>query len=135
MKTKSLNVSNIREVEVLDKASGNNLSIVLEDIDYVWGIFDCNKLVGYCSIGYADNCGKVIDLYKGDNNDALLISDVFILKSYRNNGYGRELLKNVIKKNRDNKQLIFVMLLDKSLSHFYKQIGFVNIDDYTMVYK
>lgn len=135
MKIKSLNISNIREVEVLDKESGNNLSIALEDVDYVWGIFDCNKLIGYCSVGYADNCGKVIDSYKSDNNDALLISDVFILEHYRNKGYGTELLKDVIKKNRDDKQLIFVMLLDKSLSHFYKQIGFVNIDDYTMVYK
>lgn len=124
-----------RVVSILDMASGNCVSQWIEDNeDYAWGVFADDKLVGYCTIGYADECGGEIKAYPGHTSDSLLLSDVFVAPAYRGQGCGAFLVNEAVKRRTENdKQLVFLVVLDDRLSCFYKEIGFSAIGNGAMV--
>lgn len=131
---RSLTESDISQVIVLDKLSGNQLKYFLDVAGYCWGLFLNQELAGYCSIGYADDVDSEIEDYEGYSCDSLLLSDVFIKEEYRHQGYALLLVDKAIKEcMKEVSELIFLTLLDSKLSHLYEKIGFQCIDDYTMV--
>ena len=123
-------------VETMDNMSGFYVSQWLDgNEDYAWGIFDTNKLVGYCSIGDADDCCELIESHPAyDINSSLLLSDVFILPEYRKNGYGSKLINHVIaRRTETEKASIFLTAMRTELLSFYKKLGFLEVDDLVMV--
>lgn len=131
----------IEEVCELDEASGNHVAQWLEDLDddeeeqdYAWGLFYDDKLVGYCSIGYADDCCDAISQYPGWNYNSLLLSDVFILPKYRRNGLGLHIVNEAVGQRTENeKELAFLVAMYDSLRYFYEQAGFAWITNGIMV--
>lgn len=123
------------EVEAMDDMSGNYVSQWLEDNeDYAWGLFAEEKLVGYCSIGYADDCGEQIEGYPGYTSDSLLLSDVFVLPEYRGQGFGSFMVNEAVKlRTEEDKQFVFLTVMYDRLSHFYEKIGFSFIGEGSMV--
>lgn len=131
-----LSYEDIEDVCELDEASGNHVAQWLEDEeqDYAWGLFYDDKLVGYCSIGYADDCGDVISQYPGWNYNSLLLSDVFILPKYRRNGLGLHMVNEAVKqRTEDERELVFLVAMYDSLRYFYEQARFVWITNGIMV--
>ena len=61
---KPLNIKDINEIRKMDNMSGFNVAQWVEEMDenndYSWGIYDDNILMGYCTIGYADDVYHVI---------------------------------------------------------------------------
>jgi predicted GNAT family N-acyltransferase len=54
------------------------------------------------------------------------LARVTVIKKYRNRGYGKELVKQVINevKNSQKAKIIRLHISDKALLNFYKQFGF-----------
>jgi GNAT superfamily N-acetyltransferase len=113
------------EVEVLDEFSGNELSDGLGSEGYVWGVFYDNKLVGYCSIGGAED----YDEFDGWDYDDLVLCDVFILEEFRGMGLASELIETVISENTAHGEKIFLTILDDHLAEFYEKFGFEVINE------
>lgn len=88
--------------------------------NYAYGIFLNEKLIGYCTIGGADE----IDTAQDDDE---LLGDVMILDEYQGNGYGTRMVEYVLRKHSDN--TIYADLMNDELIHFYKRIGFRNAYD------
>lgn len=91
-----------------------------------YGIKLDDKLIGYCTIGYAYGviCVNV------DNVDSRLLSDVFVLPEYRHNGYGSKMINEVIKLESDC--IIHDMYLTyiyDSLQVFYENFGFSHVEN------
>lgn len=126
-----LTVHDLKQVEVMDEMSGNGVSQWVCDLaegelnDYSWGMFFGDEMIGYCTIGGADDVCDEIEEYPGYNYNSLLLSDVYIKPEYRGNGYGLKMVDEAIKKRTENeKELVFITLLHDGLSRFYEKIGF-----------
>lgn len=126
-----LTVHDLNQVEVMDEMSGNDVSQWVTDLevgeqnDYSWGMFLGNEMIGYCTIGGADDVCDEIKKYPGYNNNSLLLSDVYIKPEFRGNGYGSLMVDEVIKKRTEiEKELVFITLLHDGLSHFYEKLDF-----------
>lgn len=130
-----LNENDTDSVRLLDECSGNYVQQWVEDnTDYAWGAFLGNTLIGYATIGYADDCRGVIESYPGRTCDSLLLSDVYIKPEYRGRGYAKELISEVIAQRIDAAdELVFLMLQHESLAMFYEKFGFREIGDSCMV--
>lgn len=126
----------------MDDKSGNYMQQWFEepgDEGYGFGMFDGDKLIGYCSIGGADDFDYVAKhpLY---NYNSLLLSDVYILPEYRKGQNGIRLVEEAIKLKREYEpeaKSIYLSLLNDDLSNFYSKLGFEWVDDtqsYAMVY-
>lgn len=129
----ALDELNVEEVKHIDKYSGFNVHTMLDSDAYAWGIFSNNKLIGYCTLGYAD----VLNNAEFEVNvDDLLLSDVFIIKEYRDKGLAT-LLINYVLTNAASNVFVYATILDIKLKHYYKRFGFetVNNDDYLLVRK
>lgn len=125
-----------RSVEKLDEASGNKVADMLDSEGYAWGLFKDKNLIGYCTIGGADELvNNEKAQYIGCSQDSLLLSDVFVMPQHRGQGCALFLVNEAIKlRTKDDPQLVFLDLLDDDLSHLYEKIGFSLIDDsYFMV--
>ena len=126
-----LTFADYESAKELDVLSENNVSQVVKDLegceenDYSWGIFLGETLIGYCTLGYADAMEDVLMLHPMYSDDALLLSDVFIKKEYRKNGYALLLVKTVIERRQEEEnEPVFLALLDDALSYFYEKLGF-----------
>lgn len=130
---RKLNEDDAKQTEFLDELSGNNVCEWLECEDSGYGIFDNNKLIGYCTLNYADDCGDVIENHPDWTNDSRLLSNVYVLKEYRNQGIGKLLINTVLQKADNN--AIFLTVLYPELCEYYKKFGFTEIDEekYAMV--
>lgn len=135
LKVRTLNENDMISVIQLDDLSGNYLEQWIEDNeDYSWGLFLDNVLIGYCSTGYADDCGRIIETYNGYTHDALLLGDVFIIPEFRHKGYATYFIEEVLKlRNPNDKELVFLMYMYDSLKKFYEKMGFQHIEDNVMV--
>jgi predicted GNAT family N-acyltransferase len=54
------------------------------------------------------------------------LARVTVIKEYRNQGYGRELMKRVINEVRNSRkaEIIRLSISDKAMLNFYQQFGF-----------
>lgn len=121
-----------KQVEYLDIASGNYVGQWLEDEGYSWGIFENDILVGYCTMGAADDCCRAITDYPGWTFDSLLLGDVYVNPLCRHHGYATRMIEEVIKQKSGN-ELVFLTLMHDGLIEFYKKFGFVLIAEGVMV--
>jgi len=120
-------------VKDIDNISGSNVLNFLDCDEYSWGIFKDKKLIGYCTLGYAD-IFEEIKTYQGYKDDSILLSDVFVLPHFRGQGVATNLINNAIKKHSETQNnLIFLTLLESGLQYFYRKLNFKCINDYVMV--
>ena len=110
---------NKAEIKHLDKYSYrfvyDNFGI---DSECVYGLWLENRIIGYCTLGYADGV-----IYNAGSDD-LLLSDVYILSKYRRKGYGLYFLKNVLSTVNVP---IYAEIMKDSLFNFYSKLGFCKI--------
>ena len=74
------------QVKMLDKYSDNYVYIMLEDMDkeacesmeYAYGIFNNDTLIGYCTLG--SGIGVLDDIRQA--SETVVLSDVYILDGY-----------------------------------------------------
>lgn len=143
VKVRPLKKADFSQVVKMDKVSGNALEQWVSDIDangyndYSFGIFTGNKLIGYCSIGYADDCCETIESnpeHKA-HDDTYLLSDVFIASEYRGRGYGHKLVKETIESRFQMEEPlpVFLEVMQENLKHFYGKLGFKDIGNLCMV--
>lgn len=126
---RSLTEEDRNAVDDLDELSGNYVAQWLEgNTDYAWGLFADSKLIGYCSIGEAEDVSAVISSYPGYTCDSLILSDVFVLPEYRKQGLGLYMVEQVIKERNKENNLIFLKPFCDSLGYFYDKLGFRYID-------
>ncbi len=116
---------NKAEMKYLDKFSYrfvyDNFGV---DSECVWGLWLNNKIIGYCTLGYAEGV-----IYSA-NSDDLLLSDVYILSKYRRKGYGLYFLQRVL---RNINNLVFAEIMDSRLLYFYSKLGFQEISNGLLV--
>lgn len=126
---RSLTEEDRNAVDNLDELSGNYVAQWLEgNTDYAWGLFADSKLIGYCSIGEAEDVSAVISSYPGYTCDSLILSDVFVLPEYRKQGLGLYMVGQVINERNKENNLIFLKPFCDSLGYFYDKLGFRYID-------
>ena len=122
---RSLNREDYDQVKEIDQLSFRDVSSTIDSPEYAWGIFDEDKLAGYCTIGGAEEI---------DEDDSWLLSDVFIKPEYRNQGYAKQLINEVLDNvSQINKESVFITILDDRLREFYEDIGFEYLEDGLMV--
>lgn len=126
--------SDVDAVNAMDDLSSFYVAQWL-DSDMAWGIFDNQKLMGYCTLGCADCCD---DLYGEDDdfaNDAYVLSDVYVQHEYRHHGYGKELIQNAIKETqqRDNsRECVYLSPINDYVAKWYEALGFQRIEEGAM---
>ncbi len=123
------------EIKAIDELSGNNVASMLDCQDYVWGLLKDQKVIGYCTVGGADELvdEEVVE-YPGYSSGSLLLSDVFVVPEYRGQGGATFLVNEVVKAvTKQEKELVFLTLLDDNLSHLYEKCGFEVIGRGVMV--
>ena len=138
--------TDIQSVHELDKISDWTLEQYVRDIDdyndYSWGIFINDKLIGYCTIGYADDVPPSIENHPAhqSHDDTYMLGDVFIDPAYRNKGYGQKLVKETIEGRfkLEAKLPVFLEVMYDNLKYFYDKLGFKEIEyeneNYCMVF-
>ena len=130
---KSLRKINMAEVIRLDQLSGFSVWQWVSSTDAYndesWGIYLANQLIGYCTIGYADDQCPVITDHELWSEDSYQLSDVFIAPAYRNNGYGSKLVRDAIKGRylSEGVRPVFLQPITKQVMQFYQTIGFLSI--------
>lgn len=143
---RSLMAKDEPQVALLDNESGNYVSqwvteeeIGDEESDYAFGLFDGDTLIGYCTIGGADDVPDIIENHPAKTPYSLLLSDLYIKPDYRHKRLGVTLCLNAIATAFENEPAadsLFITLLYDRLASFYEIIGFVWADDtkeYAMV--
>lgn len=132
-----LSIYQLSEVKTMDQMSGFRMEQWLDDnVDFAWGLFHNDKLIGYCSIGIADDTEPLIEGHEAYKEDSsLYLCDVFILPEYRNQGYGSQMIKESIEtrwKMDGEKNTVYLHAMgitgdlpyDEKLKSFYEKIGF-----------
>lgn len=119
----------------MDEESGNALTQWIEDLeeedesDYGFGAFLNEELIGYCSIGYADDVGASIDNHPLHTSDSLYLSDVYVKPPYRKNGYALQMIETSLALANPQNEAVFLTVLYDNLEHLYNKLGFEFIDD------
>lgn len=121
-------------VQALDELSNDYVEQWLEDNeDYAWGAFLDGKLIGYCTTGYADNCGDAIEKHPKHGCDSILLSDVFILPEYRRKKYATMMIKEALDLRHqcdgNPNENVFLTVLYDGLAALYEPLGFTFIDN------
>lgn len=135
LSVRPLEERDLASVQRFDEMSGNSVSPTLAgNDDFAWGVFKGETLVGYCTIGYAEDAYEGIVIHPGYTNDSLLISEVYICPEHRGEGCGAYLVDQVIKRRTENdKQIVLLTILDDKLSNFYEKVGFTLLNDGVML--
>lgn len=60
---RALTEADPEQVEMLDELSGNGVADMFDCEEYAWGVFVGNELVGYCTLGGADDYEMGYDEY------------------------------------------------------------------------
>lgn len=126
---RALSEEDLVQVEVLDELSGNSVSDMVDSPDYAWGLFVDSELVGYCTVGGADDLDMDYDEFKEWTDDSLLLSDVYVKEEHRGHGYGLRLVDEALSLYNNMGSSVFLTILDDRLSHFYEKLGFRTLDD------
>lgn len=130
---KLLTMKELHSVRFMDVVSDFYVEQWLEEnTDYAWGIFKNDELIGYCTIGIADDMDAIVESHPEHTVDSLCISDVYIEKRYRHKGYGTQLITEVIQdrwKLDGCKNTVYLSVLHDELTSFYSKIGFKPLDE------
>lgn len=132
---KPLNIKDIDEIRKMDNLSGFNVAQWAEDMDennnYSWGIYNNDILMGYCTIGYADDVYYIIEQHPLYSCDDYLLSDVYMKPEYRHKNFGLKLITETIQQRfaLESKQPVFLEVMYDDLKNFYAKAGFTTIDD------
>lgn len=135
---RQLTESDASEVNSMDDLSYFYVEQWLDGGDMAWGIFDDQRLMGYCTLGCADCCE---DLYGKDDDYtyvSYVLSDVFVSRRHRHHGYGRELIQNAIRETwqRDkSNECIYLSPMNDYVANWYETLGFKGIGDNAMKLK
>lgn len=121
----------------LDEMSGCGLAPWVadtgpEDDPFAWGLFADGRLVGCCSIGYADDVCREIISHPSYTGDSLLLSDVFILPEYRHFGLGTRMIKSAIEQRWEldgSKEPVFLVCVHEKVKPVYEKAGFETISN------
>lgn len=136
---KPLRKQDLKNVTLMDNESDFHVSQQVRDLcdnvfnDYSWGLYLGGVLIGYCTIGYADDVPETIENHPAYVDDCYLLSDVYVCPSYRNLGYGLKLIKEVIENcwSSEEKLPVFLECFDDRVQSFYRKAGFSRIEDKT----
>lgn len=106
----------------------SNLSIHdlenIEDIIGAVGVFDKDRLVATASMGYTvdeDECYKDLLL---ENDDPRILSNVYVIPEYRNNGIAQHLIKALLENTTNT---VFLYFMEDSLISFYEKLNFARL--------
>lgn len=124
----------------MDKISGFGLKQCVKDLhgynDYSWELYLFDELIGYCTIGGADDVYYAIEECPLYTPEAYLLSDIFIRPEYRHHNYGIQMIKQVIAKRiaadslfNDEKYPVFLESISENLVPYYKKAGFSSISN------
>lgn len=116
----------------MDAETGYNVTEWLDSEDSVWGAFLANHLIGYCTIGYADDMPDAIAHHPAHTSDSLVLSNVFMIPRFRNHGYGMQLIKEAIHQRWEadkEENAVYLEVFDDELKYFYQKAGFSQIPD------
>ena len=133
LRVASLSEKDLAQVQLLDELSGNDVAFMLDGEDYAWGVFLGDELVGYCTIGGADDPDMDYDNYEEWTDSSLCLSDVFVKEEYRGRGAALTMINEALQQANPDNDSVFITLLNDGLEHLYEQAGFRHIDDGTMV--
>lgn len=122
-------------VKKMDEDSGFEVSQWLEDnTDYAFGIFNINNLlVGYCTIGGADDVCHIIKSHKNHNPYSLLLSDVYVSNEFRHQHVGSQLINTAIQlrwAGEKRREAVYLTARSPYVENFYQKNGFRKIDKY-----
>lgn len=128
VKVRKLTGKDHTNVSEMDEESGFFVAQWLEDLEadeeasVDYGLFLNGNIIGYCTLGYADDLSIVKD------NDSHLLSDVYIKPAYRHKGYGSMMVTEAIKQEYDCiLHPIYLTFLHDDLEQFYKPLGFSHV--------
>ena len=125
------------EVCALDEKSGYNVQEWLDYLDefeesnFIFGIFEEQKMVGYCTIRNAKDCSEYIIHHPDHNKNSLFLSDVYVLPEYQNSGVGKTLVSEAIQIKQElepESKNIYLTVVSDDLDKFYKELGFEWVD-------
>lgn len=119
-------------LELEKKSPFSTISSMIDSPDFGWGLFDEEKLIGFCSIGCADADPDLREFPEW-SEDALLLCDVFVDEAYRGRGLGLFMVQRAMR-FQDCSDSIFCVILNEGLKHFYQQLGFHYKKNGVMVY-
>ena len=119
------------EAELFDIVSGNNVADSVDSPGYAWGLFENDIMVGYCTLGGAEELGMDGQFdYPGYSAESLLLSDVFVSSERRGRGYAEFMVNEAIRLKTGGKpELVFLTILDDGLAHLYEKCGFEVINE------
>lgn len=131
-RVRALEEADMKQVAALDRLSGFKVFDGLESEEYAWGVFAGLELVGYCTLGGADDPDMGYNQLKEWNNDSLVLSDVYVKEEWRGKGVASLLINQALEKACPEKESVFLTVLDDRLAAFYRRLGFIEVADGTM---
>lgn len=139
MKVRGLMLKNAEAVKQLDEDGGWNVAQWVEELEedevseYAYGIFDNDLLVGYCTIGGADDVGDTIEKDADYRNGySLYLSDVYVTPSYRHKGVATKLLEGALELRVAYYENVYCEPAHPNLFALYSKVGFEKINDYVL---
>ena len=138
MEVRALKYDDLEQVIEMDEVSGFCLEQWVkaleneDDNDYSYGIFDGDRLVGYCTIGIADDAVSIIENdpdYVSDHS--LMLSDVYIDADYRHRMVGLQLLAEALNMRVEDETVYLEMRYNK-LYDFYRKVGFEPVKSHVL---
>lgn len=134
-KVRPLTEKDAEETGKLDDLSGFELKNWVadtgpEDDPFAWGLFLDGRLVGYCSIGGADDVCDSIDRNPLHTSNSLLLSDVYLVPDCRHQDLGSRMVKEAIEKRWEldgSREAVFLICIHDRVRSVYEKIGFVSI--------
>lgn len=130
-RVRALGEDDREQVELLDEKSGNDVAWGIDSEEYAWGVFLEKELIGYCTLGGADNdCGY--EDFDEWTFDSLCLSDVFVKEEHRGKGAASALIEQALDKANSENESVFLTLLDDRLAEFYEKFGFRPDDNFSV---
>lgn len=120
--TRPLEMRDAEQIKQIDAEGDFEIYDFIEDMleegaqDYAYGVFLGDVLVGYCTIGGAD------EIEEAECDDELL-GDVYVKEEYRSKGYAHKLVEYALSEHSEHS--IYADILYDELEAFYADFGFV----------
>lgn len=123
--------SDLQDVANMDERSGFSVFELLKDkepdefSDYAYGAFLEGELIGYCTVGGAEEYARFGKYRNGD----LCLSDVWVNEEYRDKHVGSLLVTYAIRMEyKDVRRNVFATILNDADFPFYASLGFSVLD-------